>query len=114
MSSRLQQQRYEFKYHLTAEKAIRMRDFVQTHLQVDEFSALQPDLSYPTLSLYLDSDSLDTYWHTIGGNKNRFKLRLRYYDDRPDSPVFFEVKYRVKDVILKSRGGVRKDAVRPL
>ena len=112
MNDRLQRQRFEFKYHLTEEKARRIRDFVRGHLRIDHFSAGQPDFSYPTLSLYLDSESLDTYWHTIAGNPDRFKLRLRYYDDRPDTPVFFEIKHRVKDVILKSRGGVRKDAVR--
>src|SRR4051812_45838605 len=110
--SRLQSQRYEFKYPITDEKARRIRDFVQAHLEMDEYSANQAALSYPTLSLYLDSDSLDTYWHTIGGSKNRFKLRLRYYDERPETPVFFEIKHRVKDVIYKTRGGVRKDAVR--
>src|SRR5262249_2595721 len=58
-----------------------------------------------------DSGELDTYWHTINGDKNRFKLRLRYYDARPDSPVFFEIKRRVNAVILKQRGAVRRSAV---
>lgn len=92
----------------------RLRKFVQAHLCLDPYSAGQPGWSYPTLSLYLDSDDLDTYWHTIAGCSNRFKLRLRYYDDCPATPVFFEVKHRVKDVILKKRGAVRKDAVREL
>lgn len=114
VKSRLQQQRFEFKYHLTEAKARRVREFVRLHLRLDEYSQLQPGWSYPTLSLYLDSDGLDTYWHTIGGCKNRFKLRLRYYDDCPETPVFFEIKHRIKDVIFKKRGGVRKDAVRRL
>ncbi|SRR6266542_1207044 len=111
-SSSLQRQRYELKYQVSEDKALRIRDFVQTHLEIDEYSALQPNLSYPTLSLYLDSDGLDTYWHSINGNRNRFKLRLRYYDDQPDTPVFFEIKRRNDNVILKQRGGVRKSAVR--
>jgi hypothetical protein len=68
-----------------------MRPFIQGYIEVDEYSACQPCLSYPTLSLYLDSDNLDTYWWTINGNKNRYKLRLRYYDEQPGSPVFFEI-----------------------
>ena len=80
-------------------------------LEIDEYGARQPNLSYLTLSLYLDSDRLDTYWHAINGNRNRFKLRLRYYDDQPDTPVFFEIKRRDNNVILKERGGVRKSAV---
>src|ERR1043166_8637664 len=112
VSDRLQHQRYELKYQVAEAKALRIRDFVQGHLILDEYSALQRGLSYPTFSLYLDSDALDTHWHTINGNRNRFKLRLRYYDDRPDTPVFFETKRRDNQVILKERGGVRKNAVR--
>jgi len=111
-SGRLQHQRYELKYHVNEAKAFRIRDFVRGYLEIDEYSALQPDRSYPTLSLYLDSDGLETYWCAINGDRNRFKLRLRYYDDEPDTPVFFEIKRREDNVILKERGGVRKDAVR--
>lgn len=112
--SRLQHQRFELKYWITEEKARAVREFVRAYLDLDEYGVGQPDCSYPTLSLYLDTDGLDTYWHVIAGHKNRFKLRLRYYDERPDSPVFFEVKRRVGEVILKDRAGVRKDAVREL
>src|SRR2546423_13826347 len=111
-SGRLQHQRYELKYHVNEAKALRIRDFVRGYLEIDEYSALEPDLSYPTLSLYLDSDGLETYWCAINGARNRFKLRLRYYDDQPDTPVFFEIKRREDNVILKARGGVRKTAVR--
>ena len=47
---------------------------------------------------------------SINGTKNRFKLRLRYYDSSPSSPVFFEVKARVDNCILKERCGVVRDA----
>jgi len=59
--------------------------------------------------LYLDSDDLAFYWQTINGNKNRYKLRLRYYDEV--SPVFFEIKRRMNNCILKQRGGVRQEYV---
>src|ERR1044071_2883102 len=111
-SDRLQKQRYELKYQVPEDKALRIRDFVQGYLDIDEYGALQPSLSYPTLSLYLDSDSLDTHWETVNGNRNRFKLRLRYYDDQPHTPVFLEIKRRENHVILKERGGGRKSAVR--
>ena len=91
-----------------------MRPFLRSYIDLDEYCQLYPSQSYPTLSLYLDSDGLDTYWWTINGNKNRFKLRLRYYDERPDSPVFFEIKRRMNNVILKQRAGVQKGAVKLL
>ena len=95
---------------------MRVRDFLQAYIHmgyidVDEYSVGKPNLSYPVHSLYLDSRDLSTYWDTINGNKNRFKLRIRYYDDAPGSPVFFEIKRRMDHCILKQRGGVRKEVV---
>ncbi len=108
---RLQMQRLEYKYLIDERKASRVREFVRSHLEPDEYGFDKPDGSYPIHSLYLDSDTLQTYWDTINGNQNRFKLRLRYYDDDANSPVFFEIKRRVNDAILKQRGGVRRSAV---
>src|SRR4029079_15174573 len=108
---RMQQSRFELKYLITEDVAERVRDFVRCYLNMDEYSVGKPNYSHPLQSLYLDSDNLEIYWRTVNGDKNRFKLRLRYYSDHPDTPVFFEIKRRMKDVILKQRGGVRQDAV---
>ena len=108
---RLQPQRFELKYLIEESIALPLRDFLSCHLELDEFGRRYPSLSYPVHSLYLDSDDLATHQASINGTKNRFKLRLRYYDDRPDTPVFFEVKARVNDCILKRRCGVRRPAV---
>ncbi len=107
----MQQSRFELKYLINEAMAERVRDFVRCYLSMDEFSVGKPNYSYPVHSLYLDSDNLEIYWRTINGDKNRFKLRLRYYSDHPDSPVFFEIKRRMKDIILKQRGGVKLSAV---
>ncbi len=109
-SDRLQHQRYELKYLVDRDKALRIREWVQGYLEVDEYSSLQPGLSYPTLSLYLDSDRLDTYWHAVNGNRNRFKLRLRYYDDQPNTPVFLEIKRREDNVILTADAAAQSQA----
>src|ERR1017187_9594576 len=50
-------------------------------------------------SLYLDSDRLTTYWATVHCEMERFKLRLRYYDEDPNTPLFFELKRRVNDCV---------------
>jgi hypothetical protein len=107
----MQQSRFELKYLITESTAERVRDFVRCYLGIDEFGVGRPNYSYPVHSLYLDSDSLELYWRTINGDKNRYKLRLRYYSDHADSPVFFEIKRRMKDIILKQRGGVKQSAV---
>jgi hypothetical protein len=108
---RLQLQRLELKYQVSERKALAIRDFVRSYLELDEYSADKPNYAYRIHSLYLDSDNLTTYWDTINGVKNRFKLRLRYYDELPSSPVFFEIKRRMNEAILKQRGVVRRQAV---
>ncbi|HXJ60902.1 MAG TPA: polyphosphate polymerase domain-containing protein [Verrucomicrobiae bacterium] len=108
---RMQQSRFELKYLIKEQTAEKVRDFVRCYLAIDEYGVGKPNYSYPVHSLYLDSDNLEIYWRTVNGDKNRYKLRLRYYSDHPDTPVFFEIKRRMKDVILKQRGGVKHEAV---
>src|SRR6185503_4470704 len=108
---RMQKQRFELKYLVSEETALLVRDFVRSYLDFDEYSVGKPNYSYPVHSLYLDSSDLKLYWTTINGDKNRYKLRLRYYSTSGDSPVFFEIKRRLNNCIMKQRGGVRQDAV---
>jgi len=107
----MQQQRFELKYIIKEGIARAVRDFVSSYLEIDEYGATQANFSYPVHSLYLDSDRLLLYQSTINGDKNRYKLRLRFYDNRPDAPVYFEIKRRMNNTIAKQRGGVRRDAV---
>jgi SPX domain protein involved in polyphosphate accumulation len=107
----MQRQRFELKYIINEETALKVRDFVSGELDMDEYSVGRPNYSYPVHSLYIDSDDLRLYWETINGNKNRYKLRLRFYTTNPDAPVFFEIKRRMNNIIMKQRGGVRQEAV---
>jgi hypothetical protein len=103
--------RFEFKYLVDERCARGVRDFVRGYLQRDRY-ALQPmSFSYPIYSLYLDTPGMKLYRATVEGHKNRYKLRLRYYDHEPHTPVFFEVKRRVHDVIIKLRTPVQRHAV---
>jgi hypothetical protein len=111
---KMQLQRFELKYLVSEEKALAIRDYLSSqidYVDVDEFGAELPNFSYPVHSLYLDSPQMRLYQETINGTKNRYKLRLRYYEDRPDAPVFFEIKRRMNNIILKQRGGVRREFV---
>jgi hypothetical protein len=108
---KMQASRFEQKYIISEETALLVRSFVRSYLELDENGVGKPNYSYPVHSLYLDSDDLKLYWSTINGDKNRFKLRLRFYNNNPDTPVFFEIKRRMNNCIMKQRGGVRRDAV---
>jgi hypothetical protein len=108
---RLQQQRFELKYLVDESATGWMRDFVSSYLELDEFGIGKPGLAYPVHSVYLDSDELETHHAYINGTKNRYKLRLRYYDGEADSPVFVELKARVDNCIMKRRCAIRRAAV---
>ncbi len=107
----MQLQRWELKYIIPEDVALAVRDFVRPYLELDEYGAKRSDLSYTIHNLYLDSEDLEIYWGTINGDKNRYKLRLRFYEDKPQSPIFFEIKRRMNEAILKQRGGVKRASV---
>ncbi len=107
----MQASRFEQKYIIDEETALQIRDFVRSYLELDENSVGKPNYSYPVHSLYLDSDDLKLYWSTINGDKNRFKLRVRFYNNNPETPVFFEIKRRMNNCIMKQRGAVRREAI---
>ncbi|SVB79431.1 uncharacterized protein METZ01_LOCUS232285, partial [marine metagenome] len=88
MADNLQKQRYEHKYIIRDDVGVAVRDFVSSYLDLDPFGATQPNFSYPVHSLYMDSPGLRLYHTTINGDKNRYKLRIRFYEDRPKAPVY--------------------------
>jgi hypothetical protein len=108
---RTQGARFEWKYVVNEEAALRIRDFVRSSFHLDQHGLCKPNHSYQVHSLYLDSDDLKLYWGTINGDHNRFKLRLRFYDDSQDAPVFFEIKRWMNKSRAKKRAVVRRDAI---
>ena len=61
-ADRMQQSRFELKYLISEDMALKVRDFVRCYLDFDENSVGKPNYSYPVHSLYLDSDRLQLYW----------------------------------------------------
>jgi len=114
ISDRMQAQRFERKYFISERLVAPLREFISGHLQLDEFSEGRPDNCYPVHSIYLDSEQLATYWAAVHCEKQRFKLRVRYYSDDPQSPIFFEIKRRENECVLKQRGMAHRSAGAPL
>ena len=98
--------RYELKYLVPQWLSVHIRAFIRQHLELDEFCGGPPFYDYPVHSLYLDNDQWDIYWRSLNSDRNRYKLRIRYYNENDKTPVFWEIKRRVKDVILKQRCGI--------
>ena len=101
--------RYEWKYFVPASLLPTIRAMVKPFVRPDHFARKQSDFRYPIVSLYLDGDGLELYRTTVEGHRNRFKLRVRAYDDNPKSPVFLEVKKRSNVVVRKTRARVTRE-----
>ena len=98
--------RHELKYHISESKAEAIAQFIKPHLQLDRYCKLHRSDDYPIVSLYLDSGDLWLCKESLGGHKNRFKLRIRSYTDEPDYPRFLEIKRRINTIIIKNRARV--------
>lgn len=97
-------QRFEAKYLITEVDALAIREFIEPYMTPDPRGP-----EYPVTSLYLDSPDLKMFWSSETGEKNRYKLRVRWYDPATDHVSHFEVKQRIGRVILKHRSIVRQD-----
>jgi predicted Rdx family selenoprotein len=106
---KMQRNRFEYKYLLEERHAHDVRTFCRAHLVRDDNAKPENKWAYYTHSVYLDGPGLPLYYQVIQGQKNRFKLRVRYYEDDADTPVFFEIKRRVNDIIMKDRALVKRD-----
>ncbi len=98
--------RHELKYHISESKAEAVAQFIKPYIQLDRYCKLHRSGDYPIVSLYLDSGDLQLCRESLGGHKNRFKLRIRSYTDEPDYPRFLEIKRRINTIIMKSRARV--------
>jgi hypothetical protein len=98
--------RHELKYHISESTAEAIVQFIKPYIPLDRYCKLQRSRDYPIVSLYIDSTDLQLCKESLGGLKNRYKLRIRSYTDEPDYPRFFEIKRRINTIIMKSRARV--------
>ena len=89
-AERVVAQRFEAKYVIGELQAEAITHYIKPFVEPDPHAP-----EYPVTSLYLDSPDLALYQSSDMGEKNRFKLRVRSYDDAPRSPLFLEVKQRI-------------------
>lgn len=94
-------ERFEVKYWVQPAVADRVVRFARPYLAHDPFS--QHGRTTRNVSLYLDTTQFLFHTTHKSGAPSRLKLRVRTYDDAPESPAFFEIKRKVKHVTLKTR-----------
>lgn len=112
MVDKLQKQRFEYKYHIDEDQADGIRNFLRNYMTLDAFGATQPNFSYPVHTLYMDSPDLKLYQATINGDRNRFKLRVRFYENTDSAAVYTEIKRRYNSVITKQRAAITHESAR--
>jgi VTC domain len=106
--------RYERKFIVTEAAAVAISQFVRAYLMPDAHMAAQGPTGYRVCSLYLDTPQLALYRQSAEGIKNRYKLRIRFYDEGGDSPAFLEIKKRTSETVHKLRAVVSKPAAERL
>jgi hypothetical protein len=98
--------RREYKYLIDEPRAEAIRRYIAGICTIDPYAA-ETGGRYLTDTLYLDTPQLHSYWATMQDAGDRYKLRIRAYPSLGPGPVFFEVKRRVSESILKTRGMYR-------
>jgi hypothetical protein len=95
--------RFECKFVVPESAVATVLRRVLPFVAPDPFAARRPDHTYTIASLYLDDQAQSLYRETSEGQSERFKLRVRAYDDDPAAPIFLEVKRRHDRVVQKLR-----------
>jgi len=113
-SNELQASRYELKFLIGEATAVSVRNFVRAYLDPDPFMSAVGPKGYVVESLYMDTPNQACYRQTKDGVRNRYKLRIRTYEDGAASPAFLEVKKRTADTIHKARAAIAQSAVTDL
>lgn len=104
-------QRSELKFLVDESKAIAIRQYLLMHLRPDPNSS---ETGYPVCSVYMDSPDDVLYHQTNQGIRNRYKLRVRIYDNEESNPAFLEIKRREGSAVKKQRATVDRATARAL
>jgi hypothetical protein len=95
--------RYEFKYLAPLSQLSILEDMFSPWLDPDPHGDADTG-RYTVHSIYFDTPDLRFYREKVEGIMNRFKLRMRGYENGvPGSNVFFEIKRKNNMVISKTR-----------
>ena len=98
--------RYEFKYLVSEADEVVLREAISAFCAPDTHNTAG---GYTISSLYLDTPDRLTYRAKKDRQLERFKLRIRTYGEQAEGPVFFEVKRKSNDRIIKHRTRVDRE-----
>lgn len=98
----IQLDRHEAKYIIPPHYVPEVREYIRPFCEPDPNGRGSPP-EYVITTIQLDSPSLTLHHAKELEAVNRFKLRVRTYGVPGSSPVFLEVKRKIRGTIIKSR-----------
>jgi hypothetical protein len=98
--------RFERKYLVSDEVAAAIKEAIAPHVVADEHMPSENPRGYVVHTLYLDSPTLELYRWTRESRVNRYKLRLRFYDEHATSRIYAEIKEKRSGQTFKRRYGM--------
>jgi len=105
----VQLDRHEAKYVIPPQFVPEIREFIRPFCDPDPHGKGEPP-EYDVITLQLDSPDLALHHAKEHDALSRFKLRVRTYGTLGDSPVFMEVKRKIRGQIIKTRTSIPFDA----
>jgi len=104
--------RYEYKYFVPNSKMDMLRSMISHFVKYDKFSEKSEEKHYTVRSIYFDTPEYNCFFEKVEGIKHRKKFRLRGYNlpDEKNSKVFFEIKRKYEDPIMKNRAPLEFDS----
>ena len=99
----IQSRRSELKFTIDESQSLGIRQYLGARLRPDPHGISG---GYPVCSVYLDTPDNRLYLQTCQGVRNRYKLRVRIYDDQWGHPAFLEIKRRDGKAVKKQRARV--------
>ena len=94
--------RYEKKYLIPPGLVPEIRKYITPFVIPDKFG-VGPLPEYVITTMQLDTPSLAYHYAKELEYDQRFKLRVRTYNEIGSSPIFAEVKAKFRDIIVKTR-----------
>jgi hypothetical protein len=104
----IQLDRHEAKYVISNALVPEIRSFIRPFCEPDPYAHGDPPV-YVILTLQLDNDRFSFHNAKELEAPARFKLRVRTYGEPGNSPVFLEVKRKIRGAIVKTRAKVPFD-----
>ncbi len=108
----IQLDRHEAKFIVKPSLLPEIRRFIRPFCEPDPHGRGDPP-EYDITTIQLDAPNLPLHHAKFDEAVNRFKLRVRTYGKPGSSPVFLEVKRKIRGTIIKSRTSIPFEAWGP-